>query len=50
MLRLGSSVFYVITYTCYDVVNLSWKLFYDMPFNYNVDVIPKLQGHGNDRY
>jgi hypothetical protein len=27
MLRLGSSVlFYAITYTCHDVVNLSWKL------------------------
>jgi hypothetical protein len=33
----------------YDVVKLSGKLFYDMPFNFNVDVTFKLQGHCTDR-
>jgi hypothetical protein len=50
MLSLGSSVcFYVITYTGYDVVNLSWELIEGMLFNFNVDVIPSFQGHCNDR-
>ena len=51
MLRLSSSVlFYAITDTCHDVDNLSWKLIQGMLLNYNVDVIPRLQGHCNDMY
>ena len=50
ILSLGSFVcFYVITYTGYDVVNLSWELIEGMLFNFNVDVIPSFQGHCSDR-
>ena len=48
---LDQVVLFVLCYTdtCHDVDKLSWKLIQGMLLHYNVDVIPRLQGHCNDR-